>query len=200
MRTAHYSSRLLLALVLGSASSLQAQRDETDPKCREAVSYLRQTTHAEDFSGEAAANLAEKRQNARAQLISCGSVASEYAAAVISETRSLVDTAVLRTELSDFATYRDASVFAAALEVASDRTASVPARSYALRTLSMLGTGSCGRCWPDAATSDDRREWRGGTPLPADAARQSRELASRIARDASEPERLRTLAACIAGN
>lgn len=198
MRTTQFRSFLWLALVVGSSSPLQAQRDE-DPKCREAVSYLRETTHAEDLAGDAASNVAEKRQNARARLLSCGAVASEYAASVISETRLLVDTVKLQNEMSDVVVYRDASVFAAALEVASDRSASEPARAYALRTLSLLSRGTCGRCWPQASAPDDRHTWRGGTPLPPDADRQSRELAGRIAHDTSEPESLRALAACLAG-
>lgn len=199
VRTTELRSVLLLALVVGTSSPLQAQRGDTDPKCREAVSYLRETTRAEDFTGDAAATLAEKRQNARAQLLSCGGIASEYAASVISETRLLVDTVKLRTEMSDVVAYRDASVFAAALEVASDRNASEPARAFALRTLSLLSRGTCGRCWPHASVPDERHKWRGGTPLPPDADRQSRELANRIAHDESEPEGLRALAACLAG-
>lgn len=190
---------LLPGLLLGATTPLLAQRDAADPRCRDAVSYLRETTHAEDLAADAAVNVAEKRQQARAQLVSCGSVASEYAASVISETRSLVDTTLLRTELSSFGEIRDASVFAAALEVAGDRAASVPARMYALRTLLVLSTGSCGRCWPDDSGHDDRHVWRGGTPLPSDAGSQSRVLARRIANDASEPERLRTVAGCVAG-
>lgn len=199
VRTAQSSSLLLLALILCTSAPLQAQKDETDPKCRDAVSYLRETAHAEELTGDAASTLAEKRRSARAQLLSCGAVASDYTASVISETRFLVDTAVLRTEMSDVVVYRDASVFAAALEVASDRSASEPARAFALRTLSMLSSGTCGRCWPHAPAPGGRREWRGGTPLPPDAERQSRELESRIARDTSEPESLRALAACLAG-
>lgn len=107
---------------------------------------------------------------------------------------------------------RDRHLFEAALEIGGDRSASLPARMFALRALLMLVEPGMQPSYAELSRvkhSNARRRWscdlgkvrdaymRGGVPLPADYERQAEALAKRIDADSLEPEELRYAAKCI---
>ncbi|MDB4951308.1 MAG: hypothetical protein JWM27_3957 [Gemmatimonadetes bacterium] len=110
--------------------------------------------------------------------------------------------------------FRDATIFVTVLDVASDRTASTPARVFAIRTLILLESpelevgyrnlvggqnpiapfpmpnGACMAGRSAAITIE-------GKPLPAAWRDEIHALKARVLANPAEPEDVRTAAACV---
>lgn len=107
---------------------------------------------------------------------------------------------------------RDRHLFEAALEIGGDKSASLPARMFAVRALLMLVAPgvqpsyqellriretSTGRRWICTLGITRDAHMRPGVPLPADYEEEAEALAKRIEADPSEPEELRYAAKCV---
>ena len=126
-------------------------------------------------------------------------------AEALSVARASSDTAYLNALTSPLIRLRDGSVFAAALTLAGDRGASVPARVAALRALmyavrpggyvdfASLGSPQTINCFGTSAT--DSRVLN-GAPLPANHVESVGVLADGLQKDASEPDAIRSAANC----
>jgi hypothetical protein len=123
----------------------------------------------------------------------------------LSAARASTDTAYLNALTAPSNRIRDGSVFAAAANLAQDRSASVPARVAAFRTLifavrpgwyvdfASLMDPNIVQCFlPPSPHS----RILNGTPLPADYVAQVGSLASRIRGDSTEPRVVRSAANC----
>lgn len=121
------------------------------------------------------------------------------------------DTAALDRIFGLTFTVQDPGVFAAALRIAGDRSASLPARAVALRSLdwavsrapaviSVKGLFAYadstlyGRCW---VTGEPPHGWVVRSPLPIDYQAQARSLGLRLRSDPNESWVVRALADCI---
>jgi hypothetical protein len=126
-------------------------------------------------------------------------------AAALSAARASTDTAYLNALTAPFIQLRDGTVFSAALSIAGDRAASVPARVAAVRTL-MYAVRPGGYVDPAALPAADTRYCFGiptphsrivnGASLPADYVAQVRALAHRIQNDPGESAGMRRAANC----
>ena len=208
---------LLLMLHAAKAPSAMAQQSDSIRACRQAEQFVRETAHASPNARVPGGELYERRQMARAQLLSCGATGGDLAAETIRALRTESDTNVLKTDIAPFANLRDAAVFEAAMDVAGDRSASEAARVFAVRTLWVQKTG---KYWygvdefltPDVESNRDhpwavcgkfRRYtdavpyWHDGRPLPSDYASQLEALATRIRAVAAEPMVVRAAVGCL---
>jgi len=206
--------------LLGGSTPARAEGAGNGPaaECRQAANRLRAYDQSAVNSGGHAAQgngKAEERQIAAARLLTCGEMGGEEAATTLSATRFLTDPGALEELVGPFRYFRDAAVFGAAMDVADDRTASVPARVLALRTLWVLRSGKIwiayeqmlpadeatvaiptGRCGAGIRLSDATPYWIDGALPPADFASQILALAERIRADASQPLIVRAAATC----
>lgn len=101
---------------------------------------------------------------------------------------------------------RDGDLFSAAMSVAGNPSASVPARVFAIRTLIYTARPG-GSVDYDRLVADDPRvclgsssphsSVRSGTPLPSDYVEQMRALANRTFRDGTQPKSVRQAAECV---
>ena len=142
----------------------------------------------------------------------CGNEGIQAFAGGIVNMKSSVDTVFLAYLSQQARYYRDGGIFAAALSVAGDPTASEPARVYALLTMQGIirtrsantyaeatsdidvnGSPKCTRLTIDYSHQPVRP---GVTPLPADYEEQARALAYRLQADASAPPLVRAAAHC----
>lgn len=146
-------------------------------------------------------------------------------AAEVRRLRASQDVKELKEAWRGIASLVDANFFEAAAEIAGDRGASTPARTFALLHLAMLtdpyiviryrelpkdlaearavrargGARAHARhCNAHVVFYGGKRPYQ-GQPLPSDAVARIRELAERVQPDATEPERLRVAASCITG-
>ena len=135
---------------------------------------------------------------------SCPQIAPTLARS-LAAVRASADTAYLNALTAPFVRIRDGSAFSAAMNLAQDRSASVPARIAAIRTLmfavrpgwfvrfAWLMNPSTTHCFlPPSPHS----ELFNGVPLPDDYVAQVRYLASRIQSDPTEPQIVRSAANC----
>jgi len=135
---------------------------------------------------------------------SCPQIAPTLARA-LTAARAFTDTAYLNALTAPFVRVRDGSVFSAAMNLAQDPSASVPARVAAIRTLmfavrpgwfvdfAWLMNPSTAYCFlPPSPHS----EILNGTPLPDDYVAQVRTLAARLQNDSGEPRIVRSAANC----
>ena len=218
MMTVHKTYPRLAVFVLAiSGISLAAQAQiPQELACRRAADFLSNTASAASPATTDGKELAELRQEARVRLVTCGPIAGEVAARAIRVTRNETDTDVLGAEVSGYANLRDSAVLGAALEVAQDASASVPARLHALRTLWVQDTGKywvaydwmarresammevvVGRCDSGVRITDAYPFWYEGAPLPNGSAQQIRDVAARLWKDTAQPEAIRSAASCV---
>jgi len=134
----------------------------------------------------------------------CGSNAGRIIANKLIESRTSTDTAELRLLTAPAAQLHDASIFAASLEVAADKSASSVARPFAFRNLIWLISygADLGNFDPWRSSGlgcsgavHDRPKYA-GSPLPSDFRDQVRTLAYRVAHDRSEHPAVRKSALC----
>jgi hypothetical protein len=152
---------------------------------------------------------------ASARLLSCGSMGGAVAGAVIRAMRSEREMSRLTRIVSPYRNFRDTAVFAAAIDVARDNSASESARIQALNTLYILRTGNYwvgyrrmlgsvdptfGRpvaaCTSGLEVSDAKPFWYAGASLPLGFGEQIRALADQLWRDESQPLQVRAAASC----
>ena len=156
----------------------------------------------------------QQRNLAAQRLLGCGAFGGLTAAWSIRETRMLADTTTLRKLVAVFGNFRDTAVVNAAMSVASDPAASVPARVYALRTIWVLRKGNAGiayeqllpweefrgewsaRCEIGVNVVDGHPFWTEGATLPPGFESDLRAFARRLAFDRSQPVEVRTAAKC----
>lgn len=150
MKTLLASHILLVSAIIASPAAgapLHAQEagNAASKECQQAATVLRAFDEAVVRSGgrahEGDGKLKE-RELAAQQLAQCGPFGGMTAAWTIRTTRTLSDTAVLRSLLAVFGNVRDTAEVAAAMSVAGDPAASVPARIYALRAIWVLHKGN----------------------------------------------------------
>ena len=152
MKTRHASQILFVLAVsafAASGTSLRAQEPErtASTECRQAATVLRAFDEAVVCGGGRAVEgdgKMKERALAASQLALCGAFGGIAAAQAIRETRMFSDTATLRNLVAKFSNFRDTAVVNAAMSVAGDAAASVPARVYALRTIWVLRKGNGG--------------------------------------------------------
>lgn len=128
--------------------------------------------------------------------------------------RTSTDAAALAHAIRPLAGFRDGDLFEEVLQLAGDRSASVPARVMAFVTLAAIadpwaapsyhafGSGLDDRGMP-ARTCSRRRAERlepspGVAPMPTDSLEQIRALRDRVRQDGGEPDPVRSAAACVA--
>ena len=147
---------------------------------------------------------APREQWALEVIWNCPEVAGTLAHS-LSAARASTDTAYLNALTAPFIRIRDGEVFSAAAALAQDRSASVPARVAAIRTLmfAVRPGGVVDFAWlmnPNTVQCFLPRglhaEILNGAPLPNDYLAQVRSLASRIQSDATEPQIVRSAANC----
>ena len=146
----------------------------------------------------------------------CGAVGADGLAAGFRALRTDTDTAALAALALRTLNFRDATLFEAELDIAGDRSASVPARVFAFRSLTSLlhpdrhityadmvglltlpdppgySTASCARGSKVMDYSHPE-----GAPLPTDFVEQIRAVGVRVWQDRSEPTEVRSAAACV---
>jgi hypothetical protein len=126
-------------------------------------------------------------------------------AAALTGARASSDSAYLNALTAPLIRLRDGYVFAAALALAGDRSASLHARAAAIRAL-MYAVRPGGYVDPAAlsnpravncfGTPSPHSEVVNGAPLPSDYLEQARALMSRVTGEQSEPEGIRHAATC----
>ncbi|MGH7659088.1 MAG: hypothetical protein ACREL6_12715 [Gemmatimonadales bacterium] len=142
----------------------------------------------------------------------CPAEAGEAIASGMRASRTATDTILLSHLTYTTRFLRDAALLDAALEVASDPSASFEARIFSLRSLLWLMTSSPSPmgfgtlvsgdpydgyqgCW--VHSSPGLRMVAGTTPLPADYRDQIRSLATRLEADSGEVGDIRRIAWCL---
>ncbi|MDQ6828637.1 MAG: hypothetical protein M3081_07195 [Gemmatimonadota bacterium] len=126
--------------------------------------------------------------------------------------RTSVDTGFLSNLRQQAGHLADGTIFASALSVAGDGSASIPARAFALLTLQSIVAPSSPSTYAEATSGFDpagtpacSRITRlrtdaalrpGSTPLPADYVAQAHALAAKLQRDATVPLLVRAAAQC----
>lgn len=211
---------VVLAAFTGGPSARAQGTDSTDAtKCRQAAQLVRAYDQAIVRSGGQASQgqgKAEERQIAAARLLRCGAFGGIEAAATIRVTRALTDPAMLNELVGGFGSFRDTAVVNAAMEVAADASASVPARVFALRTMWVVQTGKFWlqyeeliprKIFSDAApfptcghhlvVSEGKPIWDVGVAPPAGFESALRTLAERLKSDVSQPAEVRAAASCV---
>jgi hypothetical protein len=104
---------------------------------------------------------------------------------------------------------RDGQVFSVAMEIAADRSASTPARVFAIRTLMWAMSPGGGIDYAELIAPPERQRSCGygpsthtavtqGAPLPADYVARSKALANNLVRDSTEEFSVRRAAVCLA--
>lgn len=189
---------LLMALLPACASA------QTDPEnmharnaCRLAVQVV-ETGHP-----------APHKRWAFDYVVICGRAGGSALASAIHRTRSVTDTAELEAITRAVRTFRDGAVFNTALDVAGDRSASVPARVIAFRTLlvtlspgrslsyaNMTTVGMIDSCLGRPRSLHD--EVSEGAPLPPRYTELLRDTAARVRDDPTESAEVRQAARCAA--
>jgi hypothetical protein len=142
------------------------------------------------------------------QIASCGPAGGVALANAIRRTRDSGDAPTLDAISEAARTFRDGEVFAAAVEVAADRTATIPARVFAFRTL--ITSLSPGRVlsYAQMTRSDVQRACSGllpsthdeitaGTALPVNAEEVAREISTQAAGEPGAPSELVHAASCL---
>ena len=185
-------------------------------KCQLAARFLQLTAQAPTLKDpEAVRLLADLHDIAAARLLACGTVGTNAVARVIRITRTLTDVPALEAAVGGYRNLRDTAVFRAALDVAGDRSASAPARVYALRNLWVLRTGKfwitydsmlplpestpsyvLGKCDRGLSITDAKPFWYEGAALPSDFSVQIISFAGQIWKDPSQPTVVRAAAEC----
>ncbi len=203
-----------------SNASGQGVGNDSTAACQKAAKLVRAYDQSAINSGGHAAQgngKQEQRQLAVAELLSCGALGGSTAASTVLGARSLTDTATLVELVGPFGNFLDSAVVSAAMSVAADPSASVPARIYALRTMWVLRTGkfwigydrllptSASTSANPAAPCDDGLEvtdakpyWTLGAPPPSGFGTALISLARQLVADPSQPLPVRSAATCAA--
>lgn len=194
---------LMVLLLTGCAGSIEAQRLPGGPptahECRVVANKLGSDPHSQAF----------RDALVYGPLAACGDIGGRALADALWRTRAVTDTALLAALGREATMMRSPHVFEAALEVAADRTASVPARASSL--LVLLGQEDentiVGRSWGEnliipvgefcQGASITDVQYLSQAPLPADHRTRVSNLLTRMAEDGTEPLLLRQLAHCI---
>jgi hypothetical protein len=137
----------------------------------------------------------------------CGAAAGQTIAGTLARLRHATDTARMDRYFALTREVYDGALFAAAFAIAGDRSASVPARIFALRSL--IWSGNPGRLLSYTDLAGDVRgtthcaggftthvRLSAGTPLPKGYDEQVRILAASIAQDSTAPIEVRRAARC----
>lgn len=206
--------------VLSRVDSIERARQASE-NCDWANRALRTLTPAGRVgsgAGNGAALSASEVHVALGVLVTCGAEGGRTAAMMARTLRASTDTAILKTFVGMLANFRDAAVLDAALEIARDRTASIPARVYAFRTLFVLRSGKTwagyrsmlredatadstlagliAPCGEEFQIADAAPFWYEGAPLPADFRQRVTALTEQVVRDRTEPVRVRSASTC----
>lgn len=214
------TTAMLPQLCFSSAASAQGVGNDSSAACAKAAQLVRAYDQSAINSGGHANQGNGKqvqRQLAVAQLLSCGAIGGTTAALTILGVRTLTDTAALVELVGPFGNFLDTAVVSAAVNVAADPSASVPARIYALRTMWVLRTGkfwigydrmlqtSASTSANPAAFCDDGLEvtdakpyWTVGAQPPAGFGAGLIALARQLVADPSQPLAVRSAAICAA--
>jgi hypothetical protein len=191
---------LLIGLLMAGSAHAQANPDSVKLRndCRLAAQVLATGHPAPDLEW------------AHGMIRSCGyDEWAEAASAAIRRLRSSTNEAELSSEWRHLRLLKDAGLFSTVLEIAEDRSASVPARLWALRTLATYidpeGVyGALTERVPDSprpACISSRAAglptFYEGRPLPDDYPAEARRMASRMNADPSEPANVRLAAICV---
>ncbi len=155
---------------------------------------------------------AAKIEWAYAMVGNCGNEGIHALAVGIASMKSSVDTLLLLNLSRQASYYRDGGIFASALSVAGDPSASALARVYALLTLQHIIRPTSGNSYAEATSDFDsdglpvcthlttsyshQPVWPGITPLAADYREQAQAVTRRIWADASTPALVRAAASC----
>lgn len=219
-RTRFALAAIAVLALFAVSHPLPAQGNGTSdqPECRQAAqrlhaydqSVIQSGGHANEGNGKQ-----EQRQIDAARLLTCGAGGGIDAAATITQTRLLTDTSALDELVGPFRNFRDTAVVNAAMAVADDPTAAVPARVFALRTLWIIASGKywmgyeellptdaatdaapAARCGSGVALTDAAPYWVVGAEPAAGFEAQIRALAERLRTDASQPLPVRAAATC----
>jgi hypothetical protein len=142
----------------------------------------------------------------------CGDEGIQALSAGILSMKSSLDTGILAGLSQQARYYHDGSIFASALTVAGDPSASIPARIYSLLTLQYIILPSSSNTYAEATSDIDANGWPvctriireqsgarvrpGITPLPADYEAQAQALTRQLRADASTPALVRAAASC----
>ncbi len=210
---------IVSGLVIGTAAQAQEGGQPDPNKCRQAAHVLRAYDQAVVRSrGQAnqGSGKAEQRQLAAARLLSCGPVGGVEAAFTIRLTRTLSDPTTLEELVGPFRSFRDTAVVNAAVEIATDASASVPARLFALRTMWVIQTGKfwmvydelvprqeapdaqpTARCGQGLQVADATPSWRIGSAPPAGFEAELQAVARRLRADLAQPLEVRAAALCV---
>jgi hypothetical protein len=209
---------ILPALCVPRDAFAQRDGDDSTEACDKAAKLVMAYDQSVMHSGGHAAQgngKQEQRQIAVAQLLGCGATAGKTAAATILGARLLTDTASLVELVGPFGNFLDTAVVSAAMNVAADPSASVPARIYALRTMWVLRTGKYwigfDRMMPTAAATiarpaalcadglqvtDATPYWIYGAQPPSGFGAALVALARQLVADQSQPVAVRSAATC----
>lgn len=218
--------RLLLgvALVLASVSrgtDILAQ-DISEAKaqeCQKAAQVVWAFDQAAVRSGGVASQGSgklEERSLAVGTLLGCGALGGRAAAATIRLTRTLSFSGGLTALVLPFRSFRDTAVISAALEVATDASASGDARVAALHTMWIVQTGKfwlgydemvprpksvdewqLPRCGQGVQVAESAPYWEiGAEPAPGFGA-ELQAVAKRLRADPSQPAEVRAAALCV---
>jgi hypothetical protein len=197
----HLTYRIVLALgiIAAAASDAAAQfppGSMPDP-CQQLAAANRRGVVS-------ATSVAETNRARFMEIVDCAAKDPVMAAQAWPLLRRERDTTVLQMT-GMFWRHRDAGVLEAAMKVATDRTATVPAREFALVNAFVIA--SADTRVPNLRTLRNGASCRTasrpglgfitGTPLPSDAEQHVRERSKAIADDSSEPARVRSAAACV---
>lgn len=139
------ASAMYASLCVTVSADAQGTGQGASHDCQQAANVLRAFDQSVVNSGGHAnqgAGKLEQRQLAAERLATCGAVGGLAAAQTIRATRVVTDTATLRVLLAGFTNFRDTAVVSAAMSVAADPAATIPARVYALKTVWNLRKGN----------------------------------------------------------
>jgi hypothetical protein len=194
MRITTLAGVLLAFLPACAAAQTQADSVHIRNECRRAAQIV-ETGHPAPHSVWA-----------NERIIRCGSEGGLAIAARIQAHRQTADPAELDAITRSLRTFRDGTVFRTSLEIAGERSASIPARVFAFRTL--IFTLSPGRwltyaqlveegqrgCFGLPRTPHD--ELLEGAPLPSGYRNLVQTLSASVAGDDSQPAEVRRAAQC----
>jgi hypothetical protein len=190
-------SLVLLVTLLPGCAFAQARPDSIHARndCRLAVQVV-ETGHPAPHSDWA-----------YEYVVNCGRAGGSALASAMRRARSSSDVAELEAMTRSLRTFRDGEVFVASLEIAGDKSASVPARVLAFRSAiasespgrtltyeQMTRRDANGACVGLGGTPhDDITE---GAPLPLGHTDRLIELAENVIGDNNEPAQVRQAARC----
>lgn len=221
--TYHIALGLASIMVSGPLAGIvmaQEARSADEQSCAKAATIVRAFDQAIVRSGSLASEgpgKLEERSYAVARLLGCGAIGGHAGAESIRTTRHLTDRDAIVALTSPYRTFRDTAVIAAAVEVATDATATPVARIVALRTMWLVQTGKAwygieemypprtrapdahptARCGEGVQTDHTAPRWEHGAEPPAGFEAALQAVAKRLRADATQPPEIRAAALCV---